>query len=192
MKFFLLNFLLLLLKHSKSAENLCSSNKNCFDCVACGKEEIFEICNCVWESNECVSGTQKNFWFDSFENCNDDYSKEISNNVCDEKNFVLNDNKLVFNLPKFNDKFCEVNAFCNYNLYENDEGITYDFIIERNIIEITPTSNPPRITFITSIKKKRRFNNLQSLHNRTKPIRIQHINRKFPSNFNKNLLRQFI
>jgi hypothetical protein len=64
MKFFLLNFLLLLLKHSKSAENLCSSNKNCFDCVACGKEEIFEICNCVWESNECVSGTQKNFWFD--------------------------------------------------------------------------------------------------------------------------------
>ena len=153
MKFFLLNFLLLLLKHSISAENLCSSNKNCFDCVACGKEEIFEICNCVWESNECVSGTQKNFWFDSFENCNDDYSKEISNNVCDEKNFVLNDNKLVFKLPKFNNKFCEVNAFCNYNLYENDEGITYDFIIERNIIEITPTSNPPRITFITSIKK---------------------------------------
>jgi hypothetical protein len=116
---------------------------------------MVSICDCVWDSNKCVSGVQKNYWFESYENCTDENSKEISDSFCDEKNFKLKDNKLVFELPQFNEKFCDINVFCTYNLYEKDEGITYDFTIERNVIESTPDSNPPRITFLSSVKKNK-------------------------------------
>jgi len=106
---------------------LCSTYSNCFDCVACGEQNV-SYCTCDFNSNVCYDSNVENYLvsnnlFNIFSKCNDVSSKEIQNNYCGSSTIILSDNKATITIPEINSLYGRSNLYCSYSYSNSDKDL---------------------------------------------------------------------
>ena len=130
------NIFLFLSRKLQCPDPTCSFD-NCFDCSACGDET--GDCYCNWNPNNKVctkTSTQvklssTNFW-NIFDKCIDNNSKETQNKNCGYYDVKLNDDKATINLKNINGVYGFQNIFCEYRFLPDSNDSPYQFKVEIN------------------------------------------------------------
>ena len=122
---------ILLFNYIFSANNpdgtLCSTYSDCFDCIACGEQNV-SFCTCDYNVNGCYNSNIENYLvsnnlFTIFLKCTDTISKEIQKNYCGSSNITISDNKAEITIPEVNSLYGRNNLYCSYTYLNSEKDL---------------------------------------------------------------------
>ena len=113
---------------------LCTSYSDCFDCVACGEQNVTTCtCNYNFNLNGCYDSQEEtslgsNNLFKLFSNCTDVSSREIQNTYCGNSNIILSDKKAQITIPEVKSSFARNNLFCYYSYFNSEKDLLFTVV----------------------------------------------------------------